>query len=327
MSRELSGVREQLGHGLFSMVAGPDGPANRARIHDTPGPRWFGEDRPIRRVHADASMFVGGLRALLLQSLHPLAMAGVAGHSDYRGDPWGRLQRTSTFLAVTTFGPADEAQRAVDRVRGIHRRVTGVAAGGRGYRASDPHLLEWFHIAEVDSFLLAHQRYGADPLDQHGRDGYVADTARIAAALGVPDPPPHRTAARGPDRRVPARVAQHRRRPRRSAVPAADPAATGAGPGALRPAGRDIGGHAAVLGQAAAAAALPATRRGHGDSAGGAHARRGYPLGDDAAGRSALVGAERGETFLAGWPRLSAANTRVATQSRRNINQPQHLPH
>jgi uncharacterized protein (DUF2236 family) len=189
MSRELSGVREQLGHGLFSMVAGPDGPANRARIHDTPGPRWFGEDRPIRRVHADASMFVGGLRALLLQSLHPLAMAGVAGHSDYRGDPWGRLQRTSTFLAVTTFGPADDAQRAVDRVRGIHRRVTGVAAGGRGYRASDPHLLEWVHIAEVDSFLLAHQRYGADPLDQHGRDGYVADTARIAAALGVPDPP------------------------------------------------------------------------------------------------------------------------------------------
>lgn len=189
MSREFSGVREQLGRGLFSMVAGPDGPANRARIHDTPGPRWFGEDRPIRRVHADASMFVGGLRALLLQSLHPLAMAGVAGHSDYRGDPWGRLQRTSTFLAVTTFGPADDAQRAVDRVRGIHRRVTGVAAGGRGYRASDPHLLEWVHIAEVDSFLLAHQRYGADPLDQHGRDGYVADTARIAAALGVPDPP------------------------------------------------------------------------------------------------------------------------------------------
>ena len=68
-------------------------------------------------------MFVGGLRALLLQSLHPLAMAGVADHSDYRGDPWGRLQRTSTFLAVTTFGPAADAQRAVDRIRGIHQRV------------------------------------------------------------------------------------------------------------------------------------------------------------------------------------------------------------
>jgi uncharacterized protein (DUF2236 family) len=186
---DLGVVRQTLGRSLFGMVAGPDGPANRARIHQTPGPRWFGEDRPIRRVHADASMFVGGLRALLLQSLHPLAMAGVAQHSDYRGDPWGRLQRTSTFLAVTTFGPAADAQRAVDRVRGIHQRVRGVAADGRPYQASDPHLLEWVHIAEVDSFLLAHQLYGAVPLDQSGRDGYVADTARVATALGVANPP------------------------------------------------------------------------------------------------------------------------------------------
>jgi uncharacterized protein (DUF2236 family) len=185
----LTNVRDGLGQRLFGLVAGPDGPANRARIHETPGPRWFAEDRPVRRVHGDASMFVGGLRALLLQSLHPLAMAGVADHSDYRGDPWGRLQRTSTFLAVTTFGPADDAQRAVDKVRGIHRRVHGTAADGRPYEASDPHLLEWVHIAEVDSFLLAHQLYGANPLDQRGRDDYVADTARVAAALGVVDPP------------------------------------------------------------------------------------------------------------------------------------------
>ncbi len=186
---DLGGVREQLGRRLFGMVAGPQGPANRARIHETPGPRWFTEDRPIRLVHSDASMFVGGLRALLLQSLHPLAMAGVAQHSDYRGDPWGRLQRTSTFLAVTTFGPEADAQRAVDKVRGIHQRVRGTAPDGRRYHAADPHLLEWVHIAEVDSFLLAHRLYGASPLDQSGRDGYVADTARVAAALGVPDPP------------------------------------------------------------------------------------------------------------------------------------------
>ena len=189
MTRELRAVKQSLGRGLFGLVAGPDGPANRARIHQTPGPRWFAADRPIRRVHGDASMFVGGLRALLLQSLHPLAMAGVADHSDYRGDPWGRLQRTSTFLAVTTYGPAADAQRAVDRVRGIHQHVRGIAPDGRPYHASDPHLLEWVHIAEVDSFLLAHQRYGAAPLDRRGRDGYVADTARIASALGVPDPP------------------------------------------------------------------------------------------------------------------------------------------
>jgi len=186
---DLDRVRERLGQGLFAMVAGPEGPQNRTRIHSTPGPRWFADDRPIRRVHADASMFVGGLRALLLQSLHPLAMAGVAQHSDYKGDPWGRLQRTSTFLAVTTFGTASDAKRAVDRVRGIHRRVHGQAPDGREYRADDPHLLEWVHIAEVDSFLLAHQMYGANPLDQRGRDGYVADAARVATALGVPDPP------------------------------------------------------------------------------------------------------------------------------------------
>ena len=185
----LKAARDALGSSLFEMVAGPDGPKERERIHHTPGPRWFADDRPIRRIHADASMFVGGLRALLLQSLHPLAMAGVAEHSNYRDDPWGRLQRTSTFLAETTFGSAVDAQRAVDRVRGIHRRVHGIAADGRSYTATDPHLLEWVHVAEADSFLRAYQLYGASPLDQAGRDGYLADMAEIASRLGVPDPP------------------------------------------------------------------------------------------------------------------------------------------
>ena len=185
----LRAARDALGSSLFEMVAGPHGPAERERIHHTPGPRWFADDSPIRRVHGDASMFVGGLRALLLQSLHPLAMAGVAEHSNYREDPWGRLQRTSTFLAETTFGSAVDAQRAVDRVRGIHRRVHGTAADGRSYTATDPHLLEWVHVAEADSFLRAHQLYGAAPLDQAGRDGYVADMAEIASRLGVVDPP------------------------------------------------------------------------------------------------------------------------------------------
>lgn len=134
-------------------------------------------------------MFVGGLRALLLQSLHPLAMAGVAQHSDYRGDPWGRLQRTSYFLAVTTFGLATDAERAVAKVRGIHRRVHGTAPDGRGYEATDPHLLKWVHLAEIDSFLRTYQLYSAAPLDAGGRDGYIADTARVARALGVIEPP------------------------------------------------------------------------------------------------------------------------------------------
>ncbi len=80
-------------------------------------------------------MFVGGLRALLLQSLHPLAMAGVAQHSDYRTDPWGRLQRTADFLAATTFGPASQAQRAVDTVHRVHERVTGSRPDGRPVRS------------------------------------------------------------------------------------------------------------------------------------------------------------------------------------------------
>lgn len=192
----LSLVRERLGSALFERVAGNEAADRRARVQQSQGPRWFAEDRPIRRVHADAAMFVGGLRALLLQSLHPLAMAGVAGHSGYRGDPWGRLQRTSYFLALTTFGTAEDAEAAIARVRAIHQRVAGTAPDGRRYAASDPHLLRWVHLAEVDSFLLAHQRYGAQPLDQAGRDGYVADTARIASALGVLDPPTNQAQVR-----------------------------------------------------------------------------------------------------------------------------------
>ncbi len=116
-------------------------------------------------------------------------MAAVAGHSGFRGDPWGRLQRTSTFLAVTTFGTAEHAQEAVDRVRAVHERVRGRAPSGEPYHAADPHLLCWVHIAEVDSFLRAHQRYGARPLDGAGCDGYIHDMATVARALGVPDPP------------------------------------------------------------------------------------------------------------------------------------------
>jgi uncharacterized protein (DUF2236 family) len=185
----LTRVRTELGQALFRRVAGPDGPSTRARIHETPGPRWFGPDRPIRTVHGDASMFIGGLAALLLQSLHPLAMAAVAAHSGYRGDPWGRLQRTSTFLAVTTYGTAADAQRAVDHVRAIHDRIHGTTPDGTPYHAADPHLLGWVHAAETESFLRAHQRFGARPLDAAGYDAYVADTARVAEALGVTDPP------------------------------------------------------------------------------------------------------------------------------------------
>ena len=182
-------VRSWMGEQVRSRVIGPDASTRRAELFDTDEPGWFDDDAPIRRVHGDASMFVGGLRALLFQSLHPLAMAGVADHSDYRRDPWGRLQRTADFLAATTFGPASQAQQAVDRVHHVHRRVVGTGPGGEPYAANDPHLLEWVHLAEIDSFLAAHDRYGEQPLTGGERDRYVTDTAVVARALGVIDPP------------------------------------------------------------------------------------------------------------------------------------------
>ena len=174
---------------IRSRVVGTDADTKAAEIFTASGPRWFEEGSPIKRVHSDASMFIGGLRALLLQSLHPLAMAGVAQHSDYRADPWGRLQRTADFVASTTFGPIDRAEQAIEVVRRVHTRVHGFASDGRPYSANDPHLLHWVHIVEIDSFLAAHQRYGAEPLTPAEADEYVCQSALVARKLGVIDPP------------------------------------------------------------------------------------------------------------------------------------------
>ena len=182
-------VRRSIAVALRDRVAGEDNAAKAAVIWDKPGERWFTHSDPIWRVQADASMFIAGIRALLLQSLHPLAMAGVAGHSGYQGDPWGRLQRTSTFLATTTFGTIEDAEAIIAKVRGIHARVRGKAPDGRPYAASDPHLLKWVHIAEADSFLRTHQRYAVTPLTPAEADQYVAQSCLVATRLGVIDPP------------------------------------------------------------------------------------------------------------------------------------------
>lgn len=183
--RLLERWRRQLGHQLFTRVAGPKGYQARDRIHGTEGPRWFEPGAPIRRVHGDASSFVGGLSALLLQSLHPAAMAGVAGHSGFRGDPWGRLARTSTYLAYTTFGTIEHAEEMIARVHAVHDRVRGKTPDGVPYRASDPHLLLWVHVAEAESFLRAYERYGAQPLSPEDADEYVRQTGMIASKLGA----------------------------------------------------------------------------------------------------------------------------------------------
>jgi uncharacterized protein (DUF2236 family) len=188
---QLDGVRTWVAGQVRGSVVGPSQHAAQRRLElfEAPGERWFEPDSPIQRVHGDSSMFVGGLRAILMQSLHPYAMAGVAQHSDYRHDPWGRLQRTADFLAATTFGPTDQAQLAIARVRAVHEHVTGIADDGQPYAANDPHLLQWVHIVEVDSFLAANRRHGASALTDAEADRYVAQMAVIAGELGVLDPP------------------------------------------------------------------------------------------------------------------------------------------
>ena len=114
-------------------------------------------------VHAEASMMVGGIRALLLQSLHPVAMQGVGEHSDFRNDPLGRLRRTVFFLGTTTYCSLAEAEAALEAVRQVHLNVSGVTPDGRHYHANDPDLLAWVHATEVDSFLEAFLRYGRRP--------------------------------------------------------------------------------------------------------------------------------------------------------------------
>jgi uncharacterized protein (DUF2236 family) len=186
MMSPVESLRSALAGAVRSRVAGDPSDAD---LFTAPGPRWFTEGAAIRAVHADAAMFVGGLRALVLQALHPVAMAGVAAHSGYRGDPWGRLQRTSRFLAATTFGTIDVAEQGIARVRAVHRTVRGTTADGRRYRADDPHLLGWVHVAEVDSFVRAHRRFGAQRLTPSQYDEYVAEAGFVASKLGVADPP------------------------------------------------------------------------------------------------------------------------------------------
>lgn len=145
-----------------------------------------GPDSMTWRVHADLpSMMVGGIAALMLQALHPLAMAGVDAHSDFRVDPLGRLRRTSAFVAAVTFGSMQLVERHIATVRAIHSRVTGTAADGRPYSANDPELLAWVHTAEHACFLWSYQRHSGRPLSDHDADRYLDEVAEVALRLGA----------------------------------------------------------------------------------------------------------------------------------------------
>jgi uncharacterized protein (DUF2236 family) len=164
---------------------------------DPPGdPGLFGPGSVTWRVHADPSMMIGGLSALMLQTLHPLAIAGVEDHSNYRDDPLGRLGRTGSFVTGTTYGSTETAERLIKLVRGIHRKVRGTAPDGRPYSADDPELLTWVHVTEVSSFLRAHQRFTPFPVRGEQADRYFHETATIAERLGADDVPRSRVAVR-----------------------------------------------------------------------------------------------------------------------------------
>ncbi len=137
------------------------------------------------RVHGDPTMIFGGIRSLFLQALHPLAMAGVAQHSGFREDPWGRLFRTAAYVGAVAFGTTAEAERAGARVRGIHRGLCGVEPEtGQPYRVDDPELLRWVHCAEVESFFSTFRRAGGK-VGPGDADRYFAEQTRAAELVGL----------------------------------------------------------------------------------------------------------------------------------------------
>ena len=150
----------------------------------------FLKDSVIWRVHGDVTtMMIGGVAALLLQMLHPAALAGVWEHSTFRNDMLGRLRRTARFIAVTTYAERGQADAAIDRVRAVHERVRGVLDDGTAYCASDPDLLAWVHVCETIGFLDAWMRYREPLMSRADQDAYVAEAAVVALRLGA-DPVP-----------------------------------------------------------------------------------------------------------------------------------------
>lgn len=145
----------------------------------------FGPGSMAWRLHAEPALLVGGLRALMLQALHPLAIAAVRDFSDYKSDVWGRFNRTSDYVTVTIFGDTGAARKLGDRVRRVHRRIHGVdSVTGLPYAADDTDLLLWIHCTLVDSFLVAYEHY-VQPLARRDADRYVSEMVRQAELVGL----------------------------------------------------------------------------------------------------------------------------------------------
>ncbi len=168
----------------------PLGPLSRVSVRAIPehpaDDGLFGPHSVVWRVHRDRSLPLAGIRSLMLQALHPLAMAGVAQHSNWKEDPFGRLAATSGYILTVTYADTVAARRAGERVQRIHERVRGVdEQTGQPYAAGDPALLLWVHAAMVDSIVEVTRRYGRG-LDDADADAYVAAMVTFAEVVGVP---------------------------------------------------------------------------------------------------------------------------------------------
>jgi len=166
----------------------------------------------IWRVHGDVtSMMVGGIAALLTQMLHPMALGGVWDHSNVAEDMIGRLRRTARFIAVTTYGQRDSALAAIERVKRIHEQVGGTLNDGRAYRADDPRLLAWVHVAGAINFLDSWRRYAEPGMSRSDQDRYFAESGEVARLLCADPVPQSRAAAERLIRDVRAELASDQR--------------------------------------------------------------------------------------------------------------------
>jgi uncharacterized protein (DUF2236 family) len=158
----------------------------RAVPEDPADDGLFGPRSAVWRLNRDRGFPLAGMRSLMLQALHPLAMAGVAQHSTWKQDPFGRLAATSSYLLTTTYGDTASALAAAAWVRKVHTHVRGVdPETGLPYSAEDPSLLLWVHSGMVDSIVEVARRYGR-PVEESVFDAYVAEMVRFAEIVGVP---------------------------------------------------------------------------------------------------------------------------------------------
>lgn len=174
--------------GIREMVGGSGPPV---AFLTPPGDRGlFGPESIAWKVHADfISMMIGGISSLIMQALHPQALAGVWDHSSFREDLKGRLGRTAFFIAATTYGSQEMALNIIDKVNRIHTKITGLDEFGKPYQASDPHLLAWVHLTETRSFMSAFESHRTELLSLSAKDQYFAEMKGLGERLGAIDLP------------------------------------------------------------------------------------------------------------------------------------------